>query len=67
MSMGSPTRPLSGQSYFSARNARTVYEADGMPRMNVVHRELWRSDPTRRRALALIHAEAKKRRRGGRR
>ena len=67
MLKGSPTRPLSGSSSISQKNARTVYEADGMPRENVTRRAAWCSDPTQRRALALIEAQKPQRRVGARR
>ena len=57
MSEGSLTRPLSGQGIVTKRKTRTIHESDGMPRTNQTYVPPWRSDPTLRRAFALIEAQ----------
>ena len=63
MSKGSPTRPLSGQGIVTKRKTRTIHESDGMPRTNETYVPPWRSDPTLRRAFALIEAQRRHHRR----
>jgi len=62
MSRGSPTCPLSGRSVVPLCRVTTRFDTDGMPSGNWARPAGGRpSDPTRRRALALIAAQSNKR------
>ena len=57
MKKSSPIKPLSGVNILTARNVRTEFEQDGMPRRNVC-RSTGKGNPTHSGALKLIAAEA---------